>query len=198
MRKTLGTIVAVATALSLIGVAWASDDVGAEADLQGETAVSSSITISDDSSSGTGDDSTSTSINDGGSTDTTLTDATSSTLDDDEDTTTSTTLDDDQEDADDSKTSTTLDREDDDDDSADQAIDFGVHTYAVAGVGEVTIEVLSDGLRLVSVNAPGWTIEIDKAESDKIEIEFRRGEEEAEFEAELHSNGGLSIEIDQD
>ena len=158
MRKTLGTIAAVVTAMSLIGVAWAADDVGVDGSLQGEAAVSSSITTTDDSSPVTTEDgSTSTSNDDSGSTDTSLADTTSGTADDDDN---------------DSTTSTSLD--------------------------DVTVEVLGNGLRLVEVDAPGWTIEIEKAESDRIEIEFNRGDDEAEFEAELESHGGLSIEIDQD
>lgn len=201
MRKTLGTIAAVVTAMSLIGVAWASDDVGVDQGVQGEAAVSSSITTTDDSSPVTTDtnDSTSTSIDGNASTDTSVADTTSGTAGDGN-SATSTTLDDEHNDDDDHDddaptTSTTLD---DDDDAGAGATDLGVHTYAVAGVGQVTIEVLSSGLRLVAVDAPNWAVDIEKAESDKIEIEFHRGEDEAEFEAELHSNGSLSIEIDQD
>ncbi len=201
MRKTLGTIAAVATAMSLIGVAWASDDlgVGARGEVQGDTAVSSSITSADEGTSVTveDDDSTSTSLDDDETTDTSVAGATSETFDDDGEDTTSTTVDDDDHDDDDVSTSTTLD-DDDDGAHAGATAALGLHTYVVSGVGQVTIEVLGNGLSLVAVNAPDWTVAIDRAEDDKIEIEFRRGEAEAEFEAELHSNGGLSIEIDGD
>ncbi len=203
MRKTLGAIVAAATAMSLLGVAWATEDggVGAGGELQSETAVSSSITTADEGTPVTvgADDSTSTSIGDGDTTDTSVAGLTSDTVDDASQNSTSTTLDDDDDRDEDSTTSTTLDDDDEDDEaSAGVTTDLGMHTYVVSGVGEVTIDIQSSGLTLVGVNAPNWTVDIEKSEGDRIRIEFRRGEGEAEFEAELHSSGALSVEIDGD
>ena len=70
-------------------------------------------------------------------------------------------------------------------------------TYEISGVGTVTIAISSGDLVLVDVNAPGWAIEVDKAESDKIEVEFKKGSAEAEFEAEIE-HGQLDIEIETD
>jgi hypothetical protein len=70
-------------------------------------------------------------------------------------------------------------------------------TYEISGVGTVTIAISSGDLVLVDVSAPGWSIEVDKAESDKIEVEFRKGSAEAEFEAEIE-HGQLDIEIETD
>lgn len=206
MRKTLGTIVALATAMSLLGVAWASDDVGvgASGQTQSEIEVSSSITTADGGTSVTigEDDSTSTSFDDDETTTAGVAGVNSDTVAEDDLDSTSTTIDDDNEDEggeDGSTTSTTLDDDDDDDDdevSSGASTDLGVHTYVVPGVGAVTIEVLSSGLKLVSIEAPDWTVDIEKVERDRIRIEFHRGEDEAEFEAELHSSGGLSVEID--
>lgn len=70
-------------------------------------------------------------------------------------------------------------------------------TYEISGVGTVTIAISSGDLVLVDVNAPGWSIEVDKAESDKIEVEFTKGKAEAEFEAEI-KHGQLDIEIETD
>lgn len=198
--------------MSLIGVAWASDDlgVGARGEVQSEIAVSSSITTadegtsvtveSDDSTSTSLDDSTSTSLDDDETTVTSVAGASSEAFDDSGEDITSTTVDDDDHDDGDASTSTTFDDDGNDDDSANAGptAALGLHTYVVSGVGEVTIEVLSNGLGLVAVNAPDWTVAIDGTEDDKIKIDFRRGEAEAEFEAELHSSGGLSIEIEGD
>jgi hypothetical protein len=64
-------------------------------------------------------------------------------------------------------------------------------------VGTVTIDVQNGRLVLTDVSAPGWDVTIDKQESDKIEIEFRQGDDEAEFEVEIH-HGRLRVEIEND
>lgn len=208
LRRTLGSIAAVATVMSLIGVAWASDDVGGltattvKPDAEIVTSVVADASESSDASGSA--DSTPTTMGDEAASVTSIAGITSDTIEDDR-ISTSTTVDEIEadENVDDSVTSTTLDEDDldDEDDGEAQAAksaSIGAHTYAVSGVGEVTIEVLDTGLRLVAVNAPAWTVDIEKSEADRIKVEFRRGEDEAEFEAELHSNGGLSIEIDGD
>jgi hypothetical protein len=72
-----------------------------------------------------------------------------------------------------------------------------VSTHNIPGVGSVTLEVKSGQLILVDVSAPGWDIARNKVESDKIEIEFRSNEAEAEFEAELdHGRVEVDFEVE--
>lgn len=75
----------------------------------------------------------------------------------------------------------------------------GQSTYAIPGLGTITIAVRSGALVLVDVTAPGWTVDIEKEEPDRIEIEFFKGEAEAEFEAKVN-NGQIEVktEIDSD
>jgi hypothetical protein len=51
----------------------------------------------------------------------------------------------------------------------------------------------------VNVTAPGWSVEIEKEEADRIEIEFQNGNAEAEFEARI-SDGRVDVktEVDSD
>lgn len=207
LRTTLGTIVAIATAMSLIGVAWASSDPGTGAEVADGDVVSTSLVGADDSSTvaSIADFSSSTTLDDRDTTDTSLDLSTSDSVDDENDESTSTTLDDDER-----VTSSTVDDDDDrdddqgqdDDDSDDDdestatPADPGTKTFTIAGVGSVTIDVGAGGLTLVGVSAPDWTAQIDQSEADEIEITFRRGEDEAEFEAELSSDGSLSVDID--
>lgn len=72
-----------------------------------------------------------------------------------------------------------------------------ITTHNIPGVGTVTIEVFQGVLYLSSVSAPGWDIERDKVEQDRIELEFTSGEAEAEFEARLRA-GGVDVEIEVD
>jgi hypothetical protein len=61
----------------------------------------------------------------------------------------------------------------------------------------VSIAVTSGRLSLIDVSAPGWSVETDKLESRRIELEFSSGESEAEFEARIE-NGRLEVEIEVD
>lgn len=66
--------------------------------------------------------------------------------------------------------------------------------YAVGDVG--TVEVRRDGDRLTLgevTTAAGWTHTVVDEAAREIEITFRRGEDEVEFEAELEDNG---VEVD--
>src|ERR687891_735871 len=91
--------------------------------------------------------------------------------------TTSTSIDDDDDDT--STTSTTID------DNDRVVVPDGITTHNIPGVGAVSIEVSGGQLFLVTVSAPGWTVEQDKIERDRIELEFTNGEAEAEFEARI-------------
>ena len=74
-----------------------------------------------------------------------------------------------------------------------------VTTHNIPGVGTVTIEVFEGALYLSGVSAPGWEVERDKIEPDRIELEFTSGEAEAEFEARLRAGGvDVKIEVDSD
>ncbi|HEY6627789.1 MAG TPA: hypothetical protein VI193_02255 [Acidimicrobiia bacterium] len=195
-KRTAATVGGVVAAMLLVaGIAWAS---GSDDSPTSTTTPNTSTSVDDNGSSTSVDDnSSSTSLN--GSTSTTLEDNTSSTVDDDD--TTSSTIDDD--DVNDDRGEDDADQDDDnkghggeDDDSA-VAVADGVHTYQVPGAGSVTINVTGGTLELADVQAnTGWTTEVDKAQSDRIKINFRNGESEAEFEAELE-HGAITIDIEQ-
>lgn len=75
----------------------------------------------------------------------------------------------------------------------------GVTTYQLAGVGSITIEVFEGQLYLSSVSAPGWEIEEQRVEPDRIEVELVSGDAEAEFEARIkHGRVDVETEIDLD
>jgi len=61
----------------------------------------------------------------------------------------------------------------------------------------VTIEVRAGVLVLVDVSAPGWSVELEKVEKDRIEIGFRLGEAEAKFEARIEG-ARVNVEIELD
>gem|GEM_PF-3032160 len=76
--------------------------------------------------------------------------------------------------------------------------DGGNEVYQVGDAGEVELRIEDGGLVLVEVRPnDGWNFEIDDEDRDEIDIDFRRGDEEWEFEAEL-DDGALDIEIDRD
>jgi hypothetical protein len=57
----------------------------------------------------------------------------------------------------------------------------GETTYEISGVGTVTIAVTNGQLSLIDVSAPGWEVEIEKLESDRIEIDFSNGDSDERF-----------------
>ena len=202
-KRSIATIGGVVAATLLIaGIAWASglDDAPASTTPSTSTSLddNGSSTSSDDNSTSTSlDGVTSTTVDDNTSTSSANT-STSTTIDDN----TSSTIDDEDDDAD--------DRDHGDDENEDQddnsgkgggddnaaAVADGLHTFDVAGVGDVTVNVVSGTLQLIDVQASsGWTIEVDKAQVDRIKIKFRNGESEAEFEAELE-HGGIKVEVE--
>lgn len=85
----------------------------------------------------------------------------------------------------------------DDQDSA-EADGTTSEVYEVGPAGEVEISVEGDSLTLVEARPnEGWSIDEIEEEDDEIEVDFVRGNEEWEFEAELE-NGQVEIEIDSD
>lgn len=189
-RKMLGVFTVVAAAMLLVGVAWAgTDEVGEELSSMGATAATipdEGVTVPTTADDVDDDDTTSTSVHD----------------DEDDDTTTSTTIpgdttttsihDDEEDDDDDTTTSTSIHHDDDDEVEVfeDQRV-----VYDIPGVGRVTVEIIDARLELVSVSAPGWDIEIERAEADRVEVEFERGSDEVEFEARI-DHGKIEIEIE--
>ncbi|MEE8405804.1 MAG: hypothetical protein V3S32_01490 [Acidimicrobiia bacterium] len=189
-RKMLGVFTAVAAAMVLVGVAWAGTD-GAAEELSSTEVTAATIldegvtapTTADDEDN----DTTSTSIHDD---------------EDDDDTTTSTTIsggttttsihDDEDDDDDDSSTSTSIHHDDNDEVEVfeDQRV-----VYDIPGVGRVTVEIIDGRLELVNISARGWDIEIERAEADRVEVEFERGSDEVEFEARV-DHGKIEIEIE--
>ncbi|HEY5889937.1 MAG TPA: hypothetical protein VIW94_04465, partial [Acidimicrobiia bacterium] len=71
----------------------------------------------------------------------------------------------------------------------------GSHRYVVGPAGTVSIEVVSGKLTLVSVDTnEGWVFEVETSVPDSIEVEFERGEDEAEIKVKL-DDGKLEVEI---
>lgn len=208
IKKMLGVFTAVVTALAVVGVAYAGTDDGASTSVTAAGDSSTSVSI-DDSSSST--DATSTSSTDAtiaSSPQATLDSTTSTSIDDhDDDTTTSTTIDsttstsiDDHDDNDDdTTTSTTIDSTTSTsfDDSDSRVVPDGVSTYQIPGVGTVTVEVVAGRLALVNVSAPGWEIEEQRVEADRVELELVSGEAEAEFRARIN-NGEIEVRVEVD
>jgi len=208
-RKMLGTFTAVAAALLLVGVAWASGDDARDDSSSGSSAVSASADVSssgslatestntslDDNSTSTSlDDSTSTSIDDNSSS-TSLDDnsSTSISLVDTSSTSTSTTIDSTTSTSiDDGSTSSTID------DNQSVPITTDPKTYDVNGAGTVSLQVVAGQLVLIDVSAAsGWSLELDKADSREIKVEFESGDSDAKFEAKL-DNGELRVKIERD
>jgi hypothetical protein len=205
-RKMIATFTAVTAALLVVGVAWASgdDDTSTSVTAAGSSSVtvdstgtslddSTGTSVDDDSGTSTSlDDSTVTSLGDNGTTSTSQDDGTTSTSLDDDDHATVTTIQSTTSTSTGSSTSTSLD------DSTLRPAD-GRSTHDLPGVGSVTIEVRAGVLVLLDVSAPGWSVELDKVEHDRIEIEFTSGESEAEFEARIEgARVDVEIEIDSD
>ena len=215
-RRTAATIGGVVAATMLIaGIAWAS---GADDAPTSTTNPSSQTSLDDNSSSSRADGSISTGLNSqtsttvedrtsssnaNSSTSTTIDDNTSSTVDDDDDNggRGGDDVDDDNsgkdgdDDIDDDNSGRGGDDNIDDDNDAVVVAD-GIHTFDVAGVAQVTLNVVSGQMQLADVQAgAGWTAEVDEARADQIKVKFRNGEREAEFEAELE-HGGLKIEVE--
>ena len=191
LRKMLGIFTAVAAALVVVGVAWASSDVSSSTSLPEPTlsaAAQSSTSASIGSSTSSTDDNTSTTLDDGRSTSTSLAGSTSTTIDDSTSTSlddnggsTSTTIDD--------TTSTTFD-------DSDLPLPDGTFVYQVASAGTVTIQVTNGAMSLDSVNASlGWSFEVEKNRSDDVEVEFELGDAEASIRVRA-DHGELKVEIE--
>lgn len=212
-KKLLGVFTTIVAALAVVGVAWASGDDGTSTSI---TATSStSATVDDSTVDSTDDTPTSTGA-------TTVDTSTSASVDSSTsatvDTSTSTSVDDNGGDRDDDRdddssttstsiaatTSTSIDDDDDDgttstsiDDNDRAVVPDGITTHNIPGVGAVSIEVSGGQLFLVTVSAPGWTVEHDKIEKDRIELEFTNGDAEAEFEARI-SDGRVEVDVETD
>ncbi|HZD21878.1 MAG TPA: hypothetical protein VE569_00505 [Acidimicrobiia bacterium] len=180
-QKTIAILSTLLVGLLVAGIAWAHGDDPISGSASVKTASEASVddgraaveTESETSAHVEAESSTST---------TTSSTSTSTTVDDPEPS--STTLDND-------TTSTTVP-------SSERPQD-GPTTYKIPGVGTVTIDVRAGVLVLVDVSAPGWSVELDKVEGDRIEIEFFSGETEAEFEIRMEGpKTEVGIEVDSE
>ena len=192
IKKMLGVFTSVIAALAVVSVAWAGTDDATSTSVTTDATIASSTDATVQSSteatvaSSTGatvDSSTSTSLDDRSSSTSTSIAATTSTSAD-SNSTTSTTVG--------SSTSTSID------DNDRSVVPDGVTVHTIPGVGSVTIEAASGQLILVDVSAPGWNVEFDKVESDRIELEFTSAADaEAEFEARIN-DGRVEVRIEVD
>lgn len=220
-KKLLGVFTAIVTALAVVGVAWAGTDAAtstsnsaktsARAALDGSSQVdssgltaradldaSTSATVGSSTSATIEDDddlpsSTSTSVEASAST---SVDGTTSTSVDDDDDDQPTFFPPDDDDQSTTSTSSTTSTTIDDDDEAE--VPDGITTHVIPGVGTVTIEASAGQLFLVSVSAPGWNVETEKLEADRIRLEFTNElDAEAEFEARIN-NGRVEVRSEVD
>ncbi len=206
IKKMLGVFTSVIAALAVVGVAWAGTDDATSTSVTAAGETSTSVSIDDSSSSTDATIASSTDATVASTTGPTVDSSTSTSIDDhDDDSTTSTTID--------STTSTSIDDRDDDDtttstttdsttstsfdDSDSRVVPDGVNTYQISGVGAVTIEVVAGRLVLMNVSAPGWEIEEQRVEADRVELELVSGEAEAEFRARIN-NGEIEVRIEVD
>lgn len=173
-RKMIGVFTAVAAALLLVGVAWASGDDSRDAD-SSSISIAGSATSEASTSMSASNDVTNTSLDDNASPSTSVED----------DSTTSTSLDD-------GSTSTTQD----DHQTVPSTTD--PKTYEVNGAGTVRLQVVAGQLVLLDVGATsGWSLEVDKADGREIKVEFESGDSDAKFEAKL-DDGELRVKIERD
>lgn len=209
-KKLLGVFTAIVTALAVVGVAWAGTDAATSTSNSAKTSTGASLAGSshadssglaaeaalDASTSATVDSSTSATVDDdrSSSTSTNVDTSTSTSAD----ATTSTSVDDDDDQSTTSTSSTTSTTVDDDDDDDRIVVPDGITTHIIPGVGTVTIEAAAGQLFLVSVSAPGWEVENEKLEADRIELEFTNEvDAEAEFEARIQ-DGRIEVRIEVD
>lgn len=69
--------------------------------------------------------------------------------------------------------------------------------YAVGDAGEVELAVNRGRLELVEVHTnPGWSMEVADRREHEVEVAFRRGALEWEFEARLSKRGRLAVAIE--
>lgn len=193
-RKMIGVFTAVAAALLLVGVAWASggpgrDDPGTGS--LGTTASSSTestgSSLEDNTSTSIAANSTSTSVDDSSTTSITVIDpsTTSTTLD----TTASTSIGD-------GSTGTTVDDNNREETRAPAPVNSGPTSYQVGPGGTVIVQIVGGQLVLVdAVAAPGWTLEVDKADGREVKVEFENGESDVKFEAKI-DKGELRVRVE--
>jgi hypothetical protein len=210
-RKMFGVFTAVAAALLLVGVAWASADRTSDDSSSGSFASSGSLagsgSVTSVSTPSVSSQVTNTSLDDHSSTSGTIDDngGTTRTTVDDHGGTTNTTIDDhggttrttfdDHDDKD--ETGTTIDDHDDEDETRSPApVNSDPTSYQVGGAGTVTVQIVTGQLVLLDVTATnGWSFEVDESGGRDIKIEFESGESEAEFEAKLR-DGQIRIEVE--
>lgn len=202
IKKMLGVFTSVIAALVVVGVAWAGTDDGTSTSVTAATETAADVSVDDssasadaamESSSSAAADSSASAATEA-STSAAVEASTSSSVEGDAPSTTSTSLDSS------STTSTTADSTTSTsvDDSDDRSPPDGVTTHLIPGVGTVTIEINAGQMILVDVTAPGWNVEHDKLESDRIELELTNAlQAEAEFEARIN-DGRVEVRIEVD
>ena len=197
IKKMLGVFTSVIAALAVVGVAWAGADDATSASVPAAREASTSVSMDDSSSSTDATIASSTDATVASSTGGTVGSTTTSIDGRDDDSTTSTSIDD--RDDDDITTATTIESTTSTtiDDNDSRAVSDGESTYQIPGVGEVTIEVVAGRLVLVDVSAPGWEIEEQRVEADRVELELFSGEAEAEFEARI-DDGRIEVRVEVD
>lgn len=195
VKKMLGVFTSIVAALAVVGVAWAAgaDDPVSSVladDSTSRTSVTAGSSTPSTSASTPTTSASSTSTSNGGNSSTSTSIGSTSTSSGGS-STTSTSIASTTSTSSGSSTSTSFD------DNDRVIAPDGRSTHAIPGVGTVTIEVRNGALILVGVSAPGWTVEHDKIRSDEIELEFRSGKAEAEFEAKIR-DGQVRVEIEVD
>lgn len=191
LKKMVATFTTIVAALAVVGVAWAGGDdtTSTSAASETSTSIGESATTTEVTSPGSStpiDDEASedsiTVVDPQSTTSTSVASSTSTSVEDSQ-TTTSTSIP--------STTSTSLD-----DDGERVSAPEGVSTHRIPGVGSVTISVSGGRLALVDVSV-AWTIQKQRVESDRIELELVSGDADAKFEARIN-DGRVEIRVDVD
>lgn len=209
-KKMIGVFTAILTALVLVGVAWADTDDGTSASISADSSVGAAAAVTSEdtspsmsvlgveSSTPIGvEASTAVTVDDGNRRDdraTTSTTVVASTSTSNPGSSTSTTSRSTTSTTSRSTTSTS------DDKDARSPIPDGITFHTIPGVGAVTIETSAGQLILVAVSAPGWDVERQKVESDRIELGFSNDlDAKAEFRARVKdSRVEVRIRVDSD
>ena len=209
LRKILGIATAAAAGLLLVGVAWAAGDraSGISSNEPQVTAADSSGTDSSAGSSVTSSGSVvtapsgtdastptssavtapSTSTADNSTTSISIVDTSSTSTTIDATTSTSQAG---------GSTSTTVDDNNRQETRGPAPLDTAPTSYQVGAAGSVTVQISAGRLILIAATAaPGWAAEVDRADGERVEVDFENGGAEAEFEARVH-NGELRTRIE--
>ncbi|RBY94350.1 hypothetical protein DQ244_03215 [Blastococcus sp. TBT05-19] len=69
--------------------------------------------------------------------------------------------------------------------------------YSLPGIGTLRLDAEGGGLSIEARSDDGWSIN-SSSDDDEVDVEFRRGDEDVDVEADLRDDGRLEIQICDD